>query len=761
MPSWKKVIVSGSDASLNSLYAPSITGSLQGTASYALNGGVTQLFAGPNITLAPTTGVGQVTISSAGAGTYYNTSTGSYGSFYDTTTQTNPVANVPRSMSLNTTDITNGVSVSGSSSPFNTYLKIENAGVYNIQFSAQLIKTDSGTDFVDIWLRRNGVDLMDSATNVTLIGNNDRQVAAWNWFATAGAGDYYQIMWASADTNVQLLAEPATGVHPGIPSVIVTANRIDTFLSNTGSFSGSFNGVLNGTASYATQAATASYASYVEYTNVANKPTLISSSAQIATDISGAFASTSASLDAKINNVIATTVTTASFNSFTGSYTTASFTGSFTGNGSGLIGVVTSSYAISSSYALNALTSSYSLNSQLLNGSDSAVFATTGSNIFKASQTITGSLTITNDLVVLGSSSIQYITSSQLDISTNIISVNTINPGVRFGGIAVIDSGSSPQTSGSLLFDSQNNQWIFVHQDGGSATTSSVLIMGPQTFNNVGNEATITTNRLTKGTGGDLGEHIGDSNITDTGTTVSINSNTEITGSVKITNSLTVGGTIIGNGGMSMSGSNSVTGSLVITGSTSTDLVRITQTGTGNAFVVEDSVNPDATPFAISSAGNVGIGVSPTPAFALYINSTNNYGISSQGGLFGISAVGSTAGVQGSSNGGAGVYGLGYDAATMIGVEGYTDYSDGTGVLSIGGKFTARLSTNNYSVQLIDGTETVAGRFLINQTTDGKANWGNSIPDIQITGAITGSTGNNTSTDAMIQSALLYLSNNC
>jgi len=35
MPSWKKIITSGSDATLNSLYAPSITGSLLGTASYA------------------------------------------------------------------------------------------------------------------------------------------------------------------------------------------------------------------------------------------------------------------------------------------------------------------------------------------------------------------------------------------------------------------------------------------------------------------------------------------------------------------------------------------------------------------------------------------------------------------------------------------------------------------------------------------------------------------------------------------------------
>ncbi len=36
MPSWRKVITSGSNASLNSLYAPSITGSLLGTSSYAI-----------------------------------------------------------------------------------------------------------------------------------------------------------------------------------------------------------------------------------------------------------------------------------------------------------------------------------------------------------------------------------------------------------------------------------------------------------------------------------------------------------------------------------------------------------------------------------------------------------------------------------------------------------------------------------------------------------------------------------------------------
>ena len=36
--------------------------------------------------------------------------------------------------------------------------------------------------------------------------------------------------------------------------------------------------------------------------------------------------------------------------------------------------------------------------------------------------------------------------------------------------------------------------------------------------------------------------------------------------------------------------------------------LRITQTGTGNALLVEDSANPDSTPFVITAAGDVGIG---------------------------------------------------------------------------------------------------------------------------------------------------------
>jgi hypothetical protein len=258
-------VVSSSYALSSSYATNSLSSSFATSASYAANGGVTQLLAGPNVTLSPTNGLGQVTVSATLSGsTIFNTATGSYGSFYDTTIQTNPVANIARSMSFNSTDITNGVSISGSTSPFNTYIKTTNAGVYNIQFSAQVEKTDSGTDEITIWLRKNGIDLTDSATKLTLSGNSTKVVAAWNWFVSSAANDYYQIIWVSADTGMRLYAEPINST-PGIPSVILTVNRVDQFLSNTGSFSGSFTGVLNGTASYATNALSSSYAVSASY----------------------------------------------------------------------------------------------------------------------------------------------------------------------------------------------------------------------------------------------------------------------------------------------------------------------------------------------------------------------------------------------------------------------------------------------------------------------------------------------------------------
>ena len=146
-----------------------------------------------------------------------------FGSFYSTQDQASAGANQMNKMTLNTTDISNGVSIVS-----NSRITIANAGVYNIQFSAQLDKTDSGDDVVDIWLQKNGSNVANSNTQTTLVGNNGKFVAAWNFVVAASAEDYFELCWHSADTGVFLnyVASASNPTRPAIPSVILTVTQI-------------------------------------------------------------------------------------------------------------------------------------------------------------------------------------------------------------------------------------------------------------------------------------------------------------------------------------------------------------------------------------------------------------------------------------------------------------------------------------------------------------------------------------------------------
>jgi hypothetical protein len=146
-----------------------------------------------------------------------------YGSFYSTQDQTNAGATATNKMTLNTTDIASGVSIVS-----NSRVTIANAGIYNIQFSAQLDKTDSGDDIVDIWLCKNGLPVANTNTQMTLVGNNGKHVAAWNFVVQASAGDYYELCWHSADIGVFLnyVAAASNPTRPAIPSVILTVTQI-------------------------------------------------------------------------------------------------------------------------------------------------------------------------------------------------------------------------------------------------------------------------------------------------------------------------------------------------------------------------------------------------------------------------------------------------------------------------------------------------------------------------------------------------------
>lgn len=144
-----------------------------------------------------------------------------YGSFSDTTNQTAALSNTAYEVRFNTTDVSKGHYIRNS-----TEIVSNTAGIFNYAFSMQITSTSSSQHNIYIWVRKNNIDLPNSATIVSLSVNKQYAVAAWNFFVDMNAGDHLHLMWATEDTRLSIAAPAATEFCPAVPSVIFTVNEI-------------------------------------------------------------------------------------------------------------------------------------------------------------------------------------------------------------------------------------------------------------------------------------------------------------------------------------------------------------------------------------------------------------------------------------------------------------------------------------------------------------------------------------------------------
>ncbi|MBP6054941.1 MAG: hypothetical protein KA527_04815 [Cytophagaceae bacterium] len=193
------------DAKIASMQASKLTGNIS-----VANGG---------------TGVSTLTgmVRGNGTGAF---SQASYGSFYDLSNQIAAVADSAVAMKLSNTDFASGISVQNDSQ-----LRFINEGIYNIQFSAQLDRSaGTAAQLVKIWLRKNGVNVPASATEVVISGglNTAATVASWNFFQNLAAGDQVELMWSVTNPQVYIAFKAATTSpsRPSVPSLIVTVNQV-------------------------------------------------------------------------------------------------------------------------------------------------------------------------------------------------------------------------------------------------------------------------------------------------------------------------------------------------------------------------------------------------------------------------------------------------------------------------------------------------------------------------------------------------------
>lgn len=146
-----------------------------------------------------------------------------YGAFQDSTDQTAASTTAGYAVKFNTTDFSNGVTVSNDSR-----LNVKSYGIYNIQFSLQFANADTQIQDVDIWFRKNGTDIANSNSRFSIPnshgGVDGHLIAAMNFWVELAANDYAEIMWRTSSTlvSIQQISSQSSPTRPATPSAIVT-----------------------------------------------------------------------------------------------------------------------------------------------------------------------------------------------------------------------------------------------------------------------------------------------------------------------------------------------------------------------------------------------------------------------------------------------------------------------------------------------------------------------------------------------------------
>lgn len=144
-----------------------------------------------------------------------------YGTFYTTTDQ---------AIGVNTATVVNNWVEADTNKTYldGTRIYVEETGDYFVQFSCMFIKTNASSGTANMWFRKNGADIPDSNTKITLAGNNSEITMTVSLILDLDAGDYIQFVSSASNTNT-FLSHDSAGVGPATPGIIATINLIGKY----------------------------------------------------------------------------------------------------------------------------------------------------------------------------------------------------------------------------------------------------------------------------------------------------------------------------------------------------------------------------------------------------------------------------------------------------------------------------------------------------------------------------------------------------
>lgn len=143
------------------------------------------------------------------------------GAWHDMSRQLAVGVNTGTRMQCDSTDIELGAWRDPASDVF----YVADAGVYNIEFSAQLDRNKGTDSEFWVWLAIDGADVPESASVIRVKGTDGEFVPSWNWLVKMKPGASFSVMWATDDLDTYLETFAASAFHPAIPSVIITVTQ--------------------------------------------------------------------------------------------------------------------------------------------------------------------------------------------------------------------------------------------------------------------------------------------------------------------------------------------------------------------------------------------------------------------------------------------------------------------------------------------------------------------------------------------------------
>ena len=141
--------------------------------------------------------------------------------FANSATQT-AAASTATAVTFNATTFTNGIGLVSSSQ-----VTPGQAGDYLVNYRVQFDKTTGGDAPAWVWLRKNGVDVANTTAHWHVKGSEAEATLSFGFLIQMGQTDYLQLMWATTDVNVILLAPPATAYSPAGPSALLNIIQVD------------------------------------------------------------------------------------------------------------------------------------------------------------------------------------------------------------------------------------------------------------------------------------------------------------------------------------------------------------------------------------------------------------------------------------------------------------------------------------------------------------------------------------------------------